>query len=397
MPNESSTDIYKDLRSLTRADDRIVSFLEDVALDGVWFWDIADRSRGWVSDQFWRTLGYDPQDPPPFDWAALIDAADLADATMAFELHVMDASEPYEQVLRYRHASGRVVWIRSRGFAIRDSDGNPTHFLGTNQDITDLKEAELQLTENLQRLEHANEELQRFAYAASHDIRSPANTMASMLRLLAQKHSSALDDNAQTILKFALESAERMREMCARVLDYSAATHPRLVVQSIDLGETVQHVLSDLEVTIRDSAARVEHSIPDGSHVQGDPTLIRLAVQNLVENAMKYVDHDAPHVRIASVIGEAGNPSTWSLLVDDNGIGIPEAERTAVFASFKRLHLRTDYPGVGLGLATVKRVAQLHGGTVRIEDSPLGGSRFTMTLMPQPREDASALQRPADR
>ena len=140
MPNESSTDIYKDLRSLTRADDRIVSFLEDVALDGVWFWDIADRSRGWVSDQFWRTLGYDPQDPPPFDWAALIDAADLADATMAFELHVMDASEPYEQVLRYRHASGRVVWIRSRGFAIRDSDGNPTHFLGTNQDITDLKE-----------------------------------------------------------------------------------------------------------------------------------------------------------------------------------------------------------------------------------------------------------------
>lgn len=136
--------LLEELRGHLRDDSTMLEFIADAALDGMWFWDLDAPEHEWMSPSFWRTLGYDPaeREHRAAEWQDLIDPEDLKRAVENFERHCADPSHPYDQVVRYRHASGATVWIRCRGVALRSEDGRPIRMFGGHVDITDRIEAE---------------------------------------------------------------------------------------------------------------------------------------------------------------------------------------------------------------------------------------------------------------
>lgn len=136
--------LKNELYDLIKTDTGIFDFIQSGSLDGIWYWDIENPENEWMSPKFWETLGYDPQEKKHFasEWQDIIFQEDLKLAIENLEKHCADPNHPYDQIVRYRHASGSTIWIRCRGLAIRDQNGKPLRMLGAHLDITALKENE---------------------------------------------------------------------------------------------------------------------------------------------------------------------------------------------------------------------------------------------------------------
>ncbi len=148
-PSHSSNPLFNELKGLCQHDETVFEFFESSAVDGVWFWDLENPEQEWMSKSFWTTLGYDPAGKKHLasEWQSIINQDDLKTAKQNFEKHCADPSHPYDQIVRYQHSSGKTVWIRCRGIAIRDKNGKPVRMLGTHTDISSLKEHELKSIE----------------------------------------------------------------------------------------------------------------------------------------------------------------------------------------------------------------------------------------------------------
>ena len=136
-----------ELYTLFANDPKILDFLQTASLDGLWYWDLENPDNEWMSPEFWQLLGYKPEDKKHLasEWQDLIDPDDLNEALSNFHAHCADPNHPYDQVVRYQHASGKTIWVRCRGIVIRDEQGKPIRMLGAHNDITALKELESQL------------------------------------------------------------------------------------------------------------------------------------------------------------------------------------------------------------------------------------------------------------
>ena len=147
--------LRKELYALIQSDRKTFEFLEHASLDGLWYWDLQDPEQEWMSATFWQTLGVDPAQKKHLasEWQDLIFQEDLALALDNFNKHLADPDHPYDQVVRYKHASGSTVWVRCRGMAIRDSEGTPIRMLGAHNDITQQMEMEQQLNSNLLKMD----------------------------------------------------------------------------------------------------------------------------------------------------------------------------------------------------------------------------------------------------
>ena len=171
--------LYDELQELLRCDNRVFNFIDSTALDGLWYWDLEAPEHEWMSDSFWQTLGYDPATKQHLasEWQSIINQDDLAVATENCLKHCEDPSHPYDQIVRYTHATGKTIWVRCRGMAIRDESGKPIRLLGTHTDVTALKEQELTRvqTEQEQKLAYKKqalvlEELERTASIGTWEI-----------------------------------------------------------------------------------------------------------------------------------------------------------------------------------------------------------------------------------
>lgn len=136
--------LKKELYDLMRADDALFEFLQEGALDGIWYWDLEEQEQEWMSSRFWTLLGYDPAEMRHLssEWQDIIFQEDLPAVIANFEKHCADPDHPYDQIVRYRHKNGSTVWVRCRGVAIRDEGGRPIRMLGAHTDLTALKKAE---------------------------------------------------------------------------------------------------------------------------------------------------------------------------------------------------------------------------------------------------------------
>ncbi len=154
-----------ELERLFREDPSIFEFLHTRVLDGLWYWDIEHPKQEWMNDQFWRLLGYDPNEKEPLakEWQDLIHPDDLDAAMKNFHAHCADARHPYDQIVRYQHADGSTVWVRCRGMAIRDDNGKAVRMLGVHIDLTELKEAEQRLKDQADQLLQMQEQLRVLA------------------------------------------------------------------------------------------------------------------------------------------------------------------------------------------------------------------------------------------
>lgn len=163
--------LQEELYNLVKTDDLIFEFLQSGALDGIWYWDLENIENEWMSDKFWTLLGYDPSEKKPLasEWKNIIDPEDLNLATLNLQKHLENPSYPYDQIVRYTHKNGSIVWLRCRGVAIYGLDGKPKRLLGAHNDLSLVinKQKEMihnriareELTKEILRLEHKCAEL----------------------------------------------------------------------------------------------------------------------------------------------------------------------------------------------------------------------------------------------
>ena len=266
-------------------------------------------------------------------------------------------------------------WYRVAAFPVR---GGRTAVLF--RDITRHREAEAARQEYAERLRASNEELQRFAYVASHDLQEPLRSIVSFAQLLDRRYRGRLDREADEFLGFIVEGGNRMQALIRDLLQVSRVETEAKPLEPTDAAGVVAGVLHLLEVPIREAGGAVQvDSLP---WVLADAAQLEQVFTNLIGNAMKYRRPGMPpRVRISA--RQAG-PSWWEFAVADNGIGIEAEYFDRIFEMFRRLHTQDEYDGTGIGLAIVKRIVERHGGRIRVESTPGEGSTFFFTLPSAP-------------
>jgi signal transduction histidine kinase len=223
-------------------------------------------------------------------------------------------------------------------------------------------------------LKRSNEELERFAYVASHDLQEPLRKVAGFTALLQKKYAGRLDRDADEIIQYAVDGATRMQMLIKDILAYSRVGSKELHKVPIDAGSVMELVVSDLGEQVKETRADITWSgLPT---VRADASQLRQVLQNLVENALKY--HHPKRRPKVEVRGSDDGP-TWHFWVRDNGIGIPADKHEEIFGIFRRLHGQ-DQPGTGIGLAVAKKAVERHGGKIWVESVPGKGSTFHFTL-----------------
>lgn len=224
-------------------------------------------------------------------------------------------------------------------------------------------------------LSQSNEELERFAYICSHDMQEPVRMMNAFAGLLADSSEHALDEGSRRYLNFILDNARRMQKMISDILTFSRVGREDVHFEKVDCDAILDEILSEFEDVIVSKRAQVTWApLPC---VETSSTLVRVLLQNLIGNALKFQNGDRPpEITIAAV--RQGN--FWRFSVKDNGIGIDEGFRTRIFTIFQRLHRKEEYPGTGIGLSTCRKFVQLCGGDIDFASTPGEGTTFFFTL-----------------
>jgi PAS domain S-box-containing protein len=313
------------------------------------------------------------------------------------------AETGYQQVFReglvtdypltLRSKDGHLTDVLYNATLYRDSRGEVEGIFAAARDITERKRFELELKEQRDHLEdlveertkalnqyaenlkRSNEDLERFAYIASHDLQEPLRNVVSFSQLLARRYQGKLSADADEYIGYIVEGGKRMQALVQDLLEYSRVHTKGQAFQEVESEEIIDRVLQNLTSSIQESDARIRTTpLPT---ILADPTQITLIFQNLIGNAIKFRRADVqPHIAIsAEKMGEM-----WRFTVKDNGIGIDPAFFDRIFEIFQRLHTRDKYPGTGVGLAIVKKIIERHGGQIWVESEVGKGSTFHFTL-----------------
>jgi len=235
-------------------------------------------------------------------------------------------------------------------------------------------ELEQRVAERTAALQRSNEALQQFAYVASHDLQEPLRTIATYVKLLAQRYQGKLDTQAEEFIGFTVDGAERMQQLIQGLLAYSRVESKELLRTSVDCEHVLTCTLHDLQQAITESGAEITHDpLPT---IEAEAKQLGLVLQNLLGNAIKFRSHEPPRIHVSA----KQNEQYWRFAVRDNGIGLDPQHIERIFNIFQRLHTRQEYPGTGIGLAICKKIVERHGGQIWVESVPGEGATFCFTL-----------------
>lgn len=249
------------------------------------------------------------------------------------------------------------------------------------RDITEMKQNETQLSTALEELSQSNAYLEQFAYAASHDLQEPLNTIANYTSLLQEDYADQMDEIGLHCVQVANGSALRMKEMIAGLLNYSRLRQDGLSHDSIHFESLMTKLMLDLQAKLEDTETQVTF---DGSaEIVADAAQLRTLLQNLILNGIKF---HKPGTQPQIWIQLKENTHNWLFSIKDNGIGIADKDQKIIFDIFRQLHTREEYPGTGLGLAICHQIVDLHGGKIWCESKEGEGSTFFFTIPKQARK-----------
>ena len=241
-------------------------------------------------------------------------------------------------------------------------------------EVTDRRRAEEKLDRTILDLQRSNQELEQFAYVASHDLQEPLRMVGSYVQLLARRYRGKLDADADEFIDFAVEGAQRMQRLIHDLLIFSRVGRDGDALSVVDCNEILATVGRHLERAVEETGATlVVEPLP---RVRGNPSQLIQLFQNLLANAIKFHGDAPPHIRISA----KRQGHDWVFAVSDNGIGIAPQYFDKIFIIFQRLHDKRDYPGTGIGLALTKKIVEHHGGKIWIESTPGQGTTFFFTL-----------------
>jgi PAS domain S-box-containing protein len=291
---------------------------------------------------------------------------------------ILEESVPIKGELR-TFLSTKSVW--------RDAQGNIIGLIGVARDITNRKRTEQEIKElnrNLEcrvqartaELEAANKELEAFSYSVSHDLRAPLRGIDGFSQALLDRYSNQLDDKGKHYLQRIRAGTQRMGELIDDLLQLSRVTRSEMQPTQVDLSALAREIMAEIQQT--ESDRLVEIIIIPGLVAQGDQRLLRIALENLLNNAWKFTSSRIPsRIEFNVILGEDAKPVYF---VRDNGVGFNMAYANKLFGAFQRLHSPSEFPGTGIGLATVKRIITRHGGRVWAESEVEQGATFYFTL-----------------
>jgi PAS domain S-box-containing protein len=353
---------------------------------GNWTLDIVNKRMTW-SDEIYRIY---ERPPDSFggafsDLLALVPPEEVPGMVEAYR-NVTSTDRLHEHKHRILTPDGRIKSIHARWEVLCDADGKPVRALGTAQDITEQEEAsaeirrlnaglEQRVQERTAELTAANRELESFAYSISHDLRAPLRGIDGFSHLLAEEYGDKLDDQGRGYLDRVRRAAQRMGSLIDDILELSRVTRQEMRRVDVDLGQIATELFED-HSRVRPEP-RVEISLATDCKVHGDPQLLRVMMQNLMENALKYSGKKAsPKIEF----GHEWRDGERVYFLRDNGVGFDMKYAGRLFAPFQRLHKPEEFEGTGIGLATVARIVHRHGGRVWAESTPDVHTTIRFTL-----------------
>jgi PAS domain S-box-containing protein len=356
---------------LDRKGRTMLSNTERVAQIGSASWDPVGEAQEW-SDQFYAVLGLDPLDDQACREAFF--ARVHPDDRDGLESALSDGQGRVVEDFRLILPDGGERVAQLRAEVARDADGKPTRIDVTIQDISERKRLEERLDGLVRDLKRSNEELEQFAYVASHDLRQPLRTVRSYISLIEESLDDKLDGETREFMDFIRDGVKRMDSLITDLLAYSRVG--RLGKDgAVDTGRALDLALLDLQSQVDEAGATIY--LPDWLPVViGETGEMTRLFQNLIGNAVKYRDPKRkPEVEVT--VGDLGGE--WVFAVKDNGIGIPEEHAERIFGIFQRLHARHEYEGTGIGLAICRKIVERHGGVIWARGIPGHGSMFQFT------------------
>jgi PAS domain S-box-containing protein len=342
-----------------------------------------------VSPEYATMLGYDPRTfrESLAMWRERLHPDDQAAVYDTFEAYVSDRLAEYRVEFRLRTRLGDWKWILSLGrIQARAPDGRPLRMLGTHTDIDAIKAAESALRELNAHLEArvaertaeltaANHELETFAYAVSHDLRAPLRAMSGFSNALLEDHADALPGEARAYVQQIITAGRKMSDLVEGLLALSRVTRGELRLDRVDVSALARQRLAELAASEPSRTAAVE--VEPGLSVQGDQRMIASVLDNLLDNAWKYTGTTAqPTIRVQGCTADGMS----GFCVTDNGAGFDMAHAARLFQAFQRLHRQDEFPGIGIGLATVQRIVRRHGGQIAAQGTPGQGATFSVLL-----------------
>ena len=275
-----------------------------------------------------------------------------------------------------------------------DESGACTHLIGSVHDVTATRRAaeqvgklnielERRVAERTARLQAANKELEAFSYSVSHDLRAPLRAIGGFAEIIARRHVASLPPEAQRYFANILQASERMNQLIDALLAYSRLGHWAVRRETIALHDVFASLQADFTPRVQQAGGRLAVAA-DLPAVCGDRVLLEQLFGNLLDNALTYHQPGTPP-DVAVDWSREGDDVV--VRVRDRGIGIPREHQEKIFDIFQRLHSEDTYPGTGVGLATVRKAADLLGGAVMVESEPGAGATFHVAL---PAADAAA-------
>lgn len=320
----------------------------------------------YLNAQWHEFAGQSCDEMKNWKWIQFVHPDDLEETLRAWK-HSLETGEPFHFEHRFRRADGFYRWHLSRARAMRSDEGGIAMWIGSTTDIHEQKERE-------QELRRVNEDLQQFAYSASHDLQEPIRNVAVYSEIVAARYGAMLDADGMQFLGFIKEGGRRLATLVDALLAYTRATMMELTETRVRSAAVLEAVASNLTQAMREANAVVT-SGPLPEVFIGEAHLHQL-FQNLIANAVKYRSNEEPRVHVsAELLGDY-----WRFAVRDNGIGIDPQYKEKIFGIFKRLHHDKSYSGTGIGLAICHRIVLRYGGRIWVESELGKGSVFYFTV-----------------
>jgi PAS domain S-box-containing protein len=383
---------------LRQSEERYRSLVEQVTDYGIFMMDEKGRITSW-NEGAKRINGYTADEIIGKYFSVFYPEEDLVNGKPQHELKVARAEGKYEEEgWRLRKDGGR-FWASVVITAVYNNSGTHIGFSKVTRDLTERKESERALRESHDRyrlltdelriintqLTNANRELEQFTSIVSHDLQEPIRTIKSFLQLIDMKLNIAQQEDLKTYINKSINAANRMRELIQNLLNYCQLGKTEAVEERVAVDDIIQHAMQNLRTSIENSHAQItiENEVDD---IVGDKVQLVQLVQNLLGNALKFINHESPKIKIRCY----RKNGHVQFAISDNGIGIAKTDLNKVFEIFRRLNTEKDYPGTGIGLAICKKIVDRHGGTIWPESEPGKGTTFYFTLNEDAKERAVA-------
>jgi signal transduction histidine kinase len=379
---------------------RLLNESQQIVATGAWEWDVKTGKITW-SDEQYRIWGLPKGSQLVYDeYIKTIHPADreFTSNHIARALETKEYSTFYHRIITPK---GEVRHILARGEVDVDEVGQPRRITGTAQDVTQLKQEELQLFAKTLQLERKAGDLEQFAYIASHDLQEPLRKISSFATML-QSSTDMPHDRQEALIEKIVRASDRMQQLVNDILDFSRVSNDKMIFQKVNLNATLRMAEADMDVLINSTGATiVSDKMPE---VEGVPAQLHQVFQNILSNAIKFRKEGiAPEIKITSEVisgqeleqEERGWIHSfvpdmedryfdelffYRIRIKDNGIGFEQQYADKIFQIFQRLHGRSEYEGTGIGLAICRRILENHHGLITAFGNGGNGASFSLLL-----------------